>query len=185
MTSPIDRSRSHRYFHNSISSASASAAAAASPATTATAAVVAAPSWRSDARTLAPLFAITFCGFLAVGLPLAALALYARSELHLSTTAIGWIIGIQSLTTVLTRHQAGTLCDARGARTAVMWGLPFALVAAVCFMAFFDIALGATGPLVGLVAGRVGYHAAFLIGMLAALLAFALVTVGLDVREAA
>lgn len=52
----------------------------------------------------------------------------------LSATAIGWLIGSQSLATVLTRHQAGTLSDARGARVAVLCGLPLAVLAAGCYL---------------------------------------------------
>jgi predicted MFS family arabinose efflux permease len=43
------------------------------------------------------------------------------------------------------------------------------------FIAFFDVAIGFTAPLVGLVAGRFGFQTAFLIGMGAALLAASLV----------
>ncbi|WP_210253062.1 MFS transporter [Beijerinckia sp. L45] len=43
------------------------------------------------------------------------------------------------------------------------------------FIAFFDLAIGFTAPIVGLVAGRFGFQTAFLIGMGAALLAASLV----------
>ena len=65
-----------------------------------------------------------FLGFLAISVPLAALALEVRDHLGFGAVTVGWVIGIQSLATLLTRHQAGTLCDQRGPRAAVLLGLP-------------------------------------------------------------
>jgi MFS family permease len=65
-----------------------------------------------------------FLGFLAISVPLAALALEVRDHLGFGAITVGWAIGIQSLATLLTRHQAGTLCDQRGPRAAVLLGLP-------------------------------------------------------------
>lgn len=65
-----------------------------------------------------------FLGFLAISVPLAALALEVRDHLGFGAVTVGWAIGIQSLATLLTRHQAGTLCDQRGPRAAVLLGLP-------------------------------------------------------------
>jgi MFS family permease len=65
-----------------------------------------------------------FLGFLAISVPLAALALEVRDHLGFGAVTVGWAIGIQSLATLLTRHRAGTLCDQRGPRAAVLLGLP-------------------------------------------------------------
>ena len=45
------------------------------------------------------------------------------------------------------------------------------------FIAFFDVAIGLTGPVVGLLTGAMGYTSAFLAGTLAALAALALMPV--------
>ena len=42
------------------------------------------------------------------------------------------------------------------------------------FTAFFDIAIGLTGPLVGLLVGPLGFQSAFLVGALATLVAIGL-----------
>src|SRR5579862_927908 len=71
---------------------------------------------------LAPLVAIIFCGFLAVGAPLAALSLTVRDDLGFGTVMVGWVVGLQSLATVVTRHRSGTICDHQGPRRAVLFG---------------------------------------------------------------
>ena len=73
---------------------------------------------------LAPVVLAVFLGFLAISVPLAALALEVRDHLGFGAATVGWAIGLQSLATLLTRHRAGTLCDQRGPRTAVLFGLP-------------------------------------------------------------
>ena len=48
------------------------------------------------------------------------------------------------------------------------------------FTAFFDIAIGLTGPLVGLLVGRLGFQSAFLVGTVATVLAILLLVFGRD-----
>ena len=82
---------------------------------------------------LGPLVSIVFLGFLAVAVPLAALALEVRDRLHFGPATVGWLIGLQSLATVVTRHRAGTLCDVRGPRIAVLLGLPLAAASGLLY----------------------------------------------------
>lgn len=103
---------------------------------------------------LAPLFLIIFSGFLAIGAPLPALSLYVHSGLGFSPAIVGWIIGIQSLATVLTRHRAGALCDRQGPRRAVLIGLPIAALAGLFYLASAWAPLGAGGKLGLLLVGR-------------------------------
>lgn len=89
-----------------------------------------------DASTfagLAPVTAVVFLAFLAVSAPLAALSLEVRDHLGFGPVTVGCVIGLQSLATVLTRHQAGTLCDHRGPRTAVLLGLPLAAASGLIY----------------------------------------------------
>lgn len=92
-------------------------------------------SQRSAVSGLAPLVAIVFCGILVVGAPLPALSLYVHEQLGFSSFTVGWVIGIQSIVTVLSRHYAGTLSDHHGPRWIVLRGLPLASLAAGCYLA--------------------------------------------------
>ncbi len=87
---------------------------------------------RHPAPQLAPMVAIAFLGFLAIGLPLATLPLFIHDTLKQDPSAVGWIIGTQPLFTVLTRGMAGRLVDRFGARKTALIGLPVACLSG-CF----------------------------------------------------
>lgn len=88
----------------------------------------------SPARRLLPLAAIVLFGFLAVGLPLAALPLYLHGVLGFDTVTVGWVVGIQSLATVLTRQFAGNYCDRHGSKASALVGLPLAATAGLIYL---------------------------------------------------
>lgn len=110
---------------------------------------------RSAVSGLAPLVAIVFCGFLVVGAPLPALSLYIHDELGFSGFTVGWVIGIQSVVTVLSRHFAGTLSDHHGPRWIVLRGLPLAALAAGCYLASAQLPAAPEVRLAVLIVGRV------------------------------
>lgn len=112
-------------------------------------------SQRSAVSGLAPLVMIVFSGFLVVGAPLPALSLYVHEQLGFSGFTVGWVIGIQSIVTVLTRHFAGTLCDHHGPRWVVLRGLPLASLAAGCYLASAVLPVAPLAKLAMLIAGRV------------------------------
>ena len=98
---------------------------------------------------------IVFLGFLSIGASLPPLSLYVHGTLGFSTTIVGWVIGAQSLVTILVRHRSGTLADQSGPRRAVLLGLPCAALGGVCYAAS---ALTPGGPgvqLAALLLGRV------------------------------
>ena len=78
-----------------------------------------APLWRA----LAPLCALVFLEFLAMGLPLPVLPTHVHDTLGFGSFAVGAAIGLQSIATLLTRHAAGTRADRDGPRRAVLLGL--------------------------------------------------------------
>lgn len=78
---------------------------------------------------LAPLVAVVFLGFLAIGVPLPVIPVQVHDTLGLGTVTAGWAVGIQSLATVLTRQFAGRICDGSGPKAAVIAGLPLASLA--------------------------------------------------------
>ena len=101
-----------------------------------------------------PLVAIVFFGFLAVGIPIAALSLEVHHGLGFSALVVGLVIGSQSAATVLVRHHAGTVADQAGPRKAVLLGLPAAALSGVLYMASVALPLGPTVSLLVIVAGR-------------------------------
>ena len=90
---------------------------------------------RTALAGIGPLFPVVFCGYLALGLPLPALALQVHDRLGFSAVAVGWVVGIQSLATVLTRGFAGRLTDTRGPKLGALLGLPLAAVAGLLYLA--------------------------------------------------
>lgn len=90
---------------------------------------------RSTARNLLPLVAIVFSGFLCIGIPLPALPLHVNGTLGYSAIVVGWIVGIQSFATILTRKFAGSYCDRHGPKQSVSLGLPMASCAGLLYLA--------------------------------------------------
>lgn len=104
---------------------------------------------------LAPVVTAVFLGFLAVSLPLAALALQVRDHLGLGPLTVGLTIAAQSLATLLSRHQSGALCDRRGPRLAVVLGLPIAAASGLFYLASTALPLVPLAQLGLILAGRV------------------------------
>lgn len=104
---------------------------------------------------LLPVAGAVFLGSLAVSIPLAALSLEMRDRLDAGPALIGGVIGVQGLSTLLTRHQAGTLADRRGTRTAVLFGLPLAAASGLAYVASGLLAGGWAAHLALLILGRI------------------------------
>lgn len=80
-------------------------------------------------RTLAPICAMVFLEFLAMGLPLPVLPVHVNGVLGFGTFVVGIVIGAQSWATLVTRHAAGTRTDEGGPRRAAVRGLLVSIVA--------------------------------------------------------
>ena len=89
---------------------------------------------KSASSLLLPLVLIVFSAFLAIGIPLPAIPLHVHDGLGLSALTVGWIVGIQSFATILTRKFAGSYCDRRGPKRAMLLGLPLASLAGVLYL---------------------------------------------------
>jgi uncharacterized membrane protein YeaQ/YmgE (transglycosylase-associated protein family) len=98
-------------------------------------------------RQLLPLNGIILLGFMAIGLPLPVLPIFVHQTMTTSPLMAGLVVGLQSISTVLTRSHAG---------------------------AFQDIAFGITGPVTGLIASMFGYQSVFAAGAVASLAGLAL-----------
>lgn len=103
---------------------------------------------------LVPVVLAVFLGFLAISVPLAALALEVRDHLGFGALTVGWVIGAQSLATLLTRHQAGTLCDQRGPRAAVLLGLPLTACSGLAYALSSVLPIDPVAKLAVLLLGR-------------------------------
>ncbi|MGJ7611967.1 MULTISPECIES: MFS transporter [unclassified Variovorax] len=103
---------------------------------------------------LVPVVLAVFLGFLAISVPLAALALEVRDHLGFGALTVGWVIGAQSLATLLTRHQAGTLCDQRGPRAAVLLGLPLTACSGLAYALSSMLPIDPVAKLAVLLLGR-------------------------------
>src|SRR5450830_1699277 len=102
---------------------------------------------------LLPLVAIVFTSFLCIGIPLPALPLHVNGVLGFSALTVGWVVGIQSFSTIFSRKFSGSYCDRHGPKRAVSIGLPMASVAGLLYLASTMIADAGTS-LVVLFIGR-------------------------------
>ncbi|WP_298728107.1 MFS transporter [uncultured Ferrovibrio sp.] len=103
---------------------------------------------------LLPFVAMVFFSFLTVGIPLPVLPAQVHGALGYGTVVVGWVIGIQSLATVLTRQPAGVTCDKYGAKSAVMLGLPAAILAGGAYLLSAVLPVSSAVSLGILFAGR-------------------------------
>ena len=78
---------------------------------------------------------MVFCGFLTIGLPLPALPHLVHDILGFGPVMVGFVMGLQSLVTVVSRGMGGSVCDARGPKAAVLYGLPAAGLAGAAYLA--------------------------------------------------
>jgi MFS family permease len=83
---------------------------------------------------IAPFVLIIFAIYLTVGMPLAAIPLQVHDALGFGTLAVGIAIGTQSIVTLLTRQFAGSLCDRKGPKFAVLLGSGSAVVAGAIYL---------------------------------------------------
>lgn len=65
----------------------------------------------------------TFIAFLCIGLPIAVLPGYVHDQLGFSAVIAGLTIGLQYLTTLLSRPLAGRIADSKGTKQAIILGL--------------------------------------------------------------
>jgi MFS family permease len=104
---------------------------------------------------LLPLVTVVFLGMLTIGVPLAVIPPRVHDGLGYGTVTVGWVMGIQSVATLLTRQYAGTLCDRRGSKPTLMIGMLVSALAGVAYLASGFDGLSASASLGVLVAGRI------------------------------
>jgi len=108
----------------------------------------------------AGIFAVTFCGLLAVGATLPVLPRYVDGPLGGSKIAVGIVIGAYAITGLLLRPFAGRLADRRGRRPAVLIGAVLMGVAGFLYL----LPLGIGGLIVARLALGAGEGTVFTAG---------------------
>jgi MFS family permease len=103
----------------------------------------------------APAVLIIFCGYLTIGMPLVVLPLQIRDQLGLGSLTVGIAIGIQPLVTLVTRQLAGSLCDRKGPKLAMLAGGCCALAASLIYLFSAAVPIGASAAIAAIVAARV------------------------------
>jgi MFS family permease len=108
----------------------------------------------------AGVFAVTFCGLLAVGAVLPVLPRYVHGPLGAGNIAVGVVIGSYAATGLLLRPFAGRLADRRGRRPAVLAGSLLVAVAGFLYL----LPLGVPGLILARLALGAGEGTVFTAG---------------------
>lgn len=102
-------------------------------------------------RSFAALFAVTFCGLVAVGAVLPVLPRYIHGPLDSGDVAVGVVIGAYAITGLLLRPFAGRLADRRGRKPTVLLGALVLAASGLLYLPSLGIA--------GLIAARLALGA--------------------------
>jgi len=97
-------------------------------------ATTAAPRVARPGVAFAGLFAVTFCGLVAVGAVLPVLPRYVHGPLGAGDIAVGVVIGCYAVTGLLLRPFAGRLADHRGRKPTVLGGSALVAVAGFLYL---------------------------------------------------
>jgi len=97
-------------------------------------------------RSFAGIFAVTFCGLVAVGSVLPVLPRYVRGPLHEGDLAVGVVIGCYAITGLLLRPVAGRLADRRGRKPTALVGALLVALSGLLYLPSLGLA--------GLIAAR-------------------------------
>ena len=95
---------------------------------------------RADLRAFAGVFAVTFCGLLAVGAVLPVLPRYVHGPLGGGNVAVGIVIGSYAITGLLLRPFAGRFADRRGRKPTVLVGSVLVAIAGFLYLLPLGIA---------------------------------------------
>jgi MFS family permease len=83
---------------------------------------------------LTPIVISVFACYLTIGITLGVLPALIKNNLQSDSFAVGIVIGVQSLATLLTRAYAGKITDTRGAKTSTRRGVVMIFIAGILYM---------------------------------------------------
>jgi MFS family permease len=98
------------------------------------------PTDQRPGLSFAGVFAVTFCGVLAVGSVLPVLPRYVHGPLDSGDVAVGVVIGAYAITGLLLRPVAGRLADTRGRKPMVLGGAMLVAVGGLLYLPSLGVA---------------------------------------------
>ncbi|SMG11816.1 MFS transporter [Sphingobacterium psychroaquaticum] len=86
-------------------------------------------------QALTPIIISVFGVYLTIGIALGVLPKFVQQNLGFDSIVVGLVIGLQSLSTLLTRAYSGKVTDTKGAKQSKMTGVVLAVVAGIAYVA--------------------------------------------------
>jgi MFS family permease len=96
--------------------------------------------YQRPGRSFAGVFAVTFCGLVAVGSVLPVLPRYIHGPLDSGDVAVGVVIGAYAITGLLLRPVAGRLADTRGRKPTLLVGAMLVALSGLLYLPSLGIA---------------------------------------------
>ncbi|WP_313000292.1 MFS transporter [Chryseobacterium gleum] len=85
-------------------------------------------------QATAPIIISVFGVYLTIGIALGVLPRFVQSSLGFDSIMVGLVIGLQSLSTLLTRAYSGKITDTKGAKKSKMSGVILAVIAGIIYI---------------------------------------------------
>ncbi|MDH5033252.1 MFS transporter [Chryseobacterium cucumeris] len=85
-------------------------------------------------QATAPIIISVFSVYLTIGIALGVLPRFVQNTLGFDSIIVGLVIGLQSLSTLLTRAYSGKITDTRGAKKSKMSGVILAVIAGIAYV---------------------------------------------------
>ncbi|MBL1407350.1 MFS transporter [Sphingobacterium faecale] len=85
-------------------------------------------------QAIVPIIISVFCVYLTIGIVLGVIPGFVQNTLGFDSVIVGIVIGLQFLSTLLTRAYSGKMTDTRGAKKSKMLGVFLAIIAGVAYV---------------------------------------------------
>ena len=85
-------------------------------------------------QAIVPIIISVFCVYLTIGMILGVIPGFVQEELGFDSVIVGIVIGLQFLSTLLTRAYSGKMTDTKGAKASNMLGVFLAIIAGVTYI---------------------------------------------------
>jgi len=86
------------------------------------------------AKTITPIIISVFAVYLTRGMTLGVLPGFVKNDLQFNSLAVGIVMGLQSMATLLTRAYAGKITDIKGAQTSNRWGILLVVLCSIIYV---------------------------------------------------